>query len=135
VKTVLFLCVHNSARSQMAEAFFNRYAGGLAAAASAGTVPSAAVNPLVIEAMREVGIDLSAKKPRLLDYAMLEQADRVVSMGCGVEAACPARLASTEDWALADPSGKTTREIKAIRDEIERRVLHLLAELGISREH
>jgi arsenate reductase len=135
MKTVLFICVHNSARSQMAEAFFNRHAGGRALAVSAGTMPSAAVNPLVIEAMREAGIDLSARKPRLLDYTMLEQADRVVSMGCGVDAACPARLVPVEDWALADPTGKTPREVRAIRNEIERRVLELLAELGISREH
>jgi arsenate reductase (thioredoxin) len=135
MKTVLFICVHNSARSQMAEAFFNLYARGRAMAISAGTQPSTAVNPMVVELMREAGIDLGAKKPRLLDYTMLEQADRVISMGCGVDAACPARLVPVEDWALVDPTGKTPREGRAIRDEIERRVLELLAELGISREH
>ncbi len=134
MKTVLFVCLHNSARSQMAEAFFNLYAAGRAIAVSAGTMPSTALNPLVVELMREAGVDLSANKPRLLDYAMLEQADRVVSMGCGVEAACPARLVPTEDWALADPTGKTPREVRAIRDEIKRRVLELLAEFGAGRE-
>ena len=130
MKTVLFICVHNSARSQMAD----RYARGRALAVSAGTAPAAVVNPKVIEVMRESGIDLSTKIPRLLDYSMLEQADRVVSMGCGVEPACPTRLVPTDDWALADPTGKTPGEVRAIRDEIKRRVLELLAELGINAE-
>jgi len=123
--TVLFVCVHNSGRSQMAEAFFNRYARGKARALSAGTQPADEVNPVVVEAMREVGIDINGNKPKLLTRDMLEQADMVVTMGCGVEGVCPATFVETKEWELEDPRGKPLTEVRRIRDEIKARVVDL----------
>jgi len=131
MKTVLFVCVRNASRSQMAEAFFNRMAKGKAMALSAGTRLADEINPLVVKAMREVGIDISDNKPKALTMEMVEKADRMVTMGCGAEteAVCPARLIQTEDWALADPQGKPIEEVRRIRDEIEQKVLKLSEEL------
>jgi len=126
MKTVLFVCVGNSGRSQMAEAFFNQAAGSKARAISAGTKPAGAVDPRTIEVMREVGIDISAARPKALTMEMLEQADRVVTMGCGAEGVCPASFVETEDWQLEDPKGKSLEEVRRIRDEIKTRVTRLL---------
>jgi len=126
MKTVLFVCVGNSGRSQMAEAFFNQAAGSKARAISAGTKPASAVDPRTIEVMREVGIDISAARPKALTMEMLEQADRVVTMGCGTEGVCPASFVETEDWQLEDPKGKSLEEVRRIRDEIKTRVKRLL---------
>ena len=130
MKVVLFVCVHNSGRSQMAEAFFNQLAKGKAQALSAGTQPAQTVNPIVAEAMREVSIDISRNKPKALTMEILEQADRVITMGCGAEAVCPASFVETEDWSLEDPEGKTLQQVRRIRDEIKNRVVKLLADLG-----
>ncbi len=131
MKTVLFVCVHNSGRSQMAEAFFNKLAGGKAQALSAGTQPAGEVNPVVVEAMREAGIDISGNKPKALTMDMVEKADRMITMGCGAEAeaTCPASFIETEDWALEDPKGKTIEAVRKIRDEIKERVTKLLKEI------
>ena len=129
MKNVLFVCVHNSGRSQMAEAFFNQLAQGKAMALSAGTDPGDAVDPAVVKVMREVGIDLPAKKPKALTTEMLDQADKVVTMGCGVEGVCPAAWVETEDWGLEDPQGKPLEEIRRIRDEIKARVVRMLGEV------
>ena len=131
MKTVLFVCVHNSGRSQMAEAFFNRMARGRARALSAGTQPADEVNPVVVEAMRETGIDISGNKPKMLTMDMVEKAARMITMGCGAEAeaVCPASFVQTEDWALEEPAGKTLEQVRRIRDEIKKRVEKLLAEL------
>jgi arsenate reductase len=129
MKTVLFICVHNSGRSQMAEAFFNCLAGGKAKAISAGTQPSKAVNAIVVKVMLEVGLDISHNKPKLLTSEMLDRADRVITMGCMDASACPARLVDAEDWGMPDPEGKTLAEVINIRDEIKRRVSRLLDEL------
>ena len=126
MKTVLFVCVGNSGRSQMAEALFNQAAGGKARAMSAGTKPASAVDPKTIEVMREVGIDISAARPKALTMEMLDQADQVVTMGCGVEGVCPASFVETEDWQLEDPKGKSLEEVRRIRDEIKTRVTRLL---------
>jgi arsenate reductase len=123
---VLFVCVGNAGRSQMAEAFFNQAARGQARAISAGTRPADAVDLQTIEVMREAGIDISGNKPKALTMEMLEQADRVVTMGCGVEGVCPASFVETEDWHLEDPRGKPLEEVRRIRDEIESRVMRLL---------
>lgn len=123
---VLFVCVHNAGRSQMAEAFFNRLAKGKGQALSAGTGPADAVDSTVVEVMREVGIDISGSKPKLLTMDMLEQADMVVTMGCGVEGVCPATFVETEEWKLTDPRGKSLPEVRRIRDEIKTRVIELL---------
>ena len=124
MKTVVFVCVHNSGRSQMAEAFFNQIAEGKAIALSAGTQPGDKVHPIVVEAMKEAGIDISENKPKMLTMEMIEKADKMITMGCGADAGglCPAGFIETEDWALEDPSGKTISEVRIIRDEIKRRV-------------
>jgi len=126
VKTVLFVCVGNSGRSQMAEAFFNQAAGDKARAMSAGTKPASAVDPQIVQVMREVGIDISAARPKPLTMEMLDRADRVVTMGCGTEGVCPASFVETEDWQLEDPKGKSLEEVRRIRDEIKARVTRLL---------
>ncbi len=126
MKTVLFVCVGNSGRSQMAEAFFNQAAGSKARAISAGTKPAGAVDPNTVAVMREVGIDISAARPKALTMEMLDQASRVVTMGCGVEGVCPASLVETEDWQLEDPKGKPIEEVRRIRDEIRAKVMKLL---------
>ncbi len=128
---VLFICTHNAGRSQVAEAFFNQMAKGKANAFSAGTEPSEKVNPVVVETMREVGIDISRQKPKLLTLDMLEQADRVITMGCGTEGTCPASFVPTEDWQLDDPEGKPIEHVRQIRDEVKARVEGLIRELGL----
>ncbi len=130
-KTVLFVCVHNSGRSQIAEAFFNQLANGKAKAYSAGTQPTEAINPVVVEAMCELGIDISGNKPKALTMEMVEKADRMITMGCGAEAeaVCPASFIETQDWALEDPAGKDITTVRKIRDEIKTRVIKLLEEM------
>jgi arsenate reductase len=131
MKTVVFVCVHNSGRSQMAEAFFNQMAEGKALALSAGTQPGDKIHPVVVEAMREAGIDISGSKPKMLTMEMVEKADKMVTMGCGADAGglCPAGFIETEDWTLDDPKGKTIAEVRVIRDEIKRRVSDLLGKI------
>ncbi len=131
MKTILFVCVQNSGRSQMAEAFFNNLAGGKAQAYSAGTKPADKVNPIVVEAMKEVGIDISNNKPKLLTMDMVEKVERMITMGCGAEAeaVCPASFIKTEDWELGDPKGKPLEQVRKIRDEIKERVIKLLEEI------
>ena len=131
MKEVLFICVHNSGRSQMAEAFFNQLAKGKANALSAGTIPSSEINPGVAIVMFELGINLENKKPRKLTQDMLEGADKVITMGCGVEEACPAGFVISEDWELEDPKGKPLNEIIKIRDQIRHKVKQLIIELGL----
>jgi arsenate reductase (thioredoxin) len=128
MKTVVFVCVHNAGRSQMAEAFFNQMAQGKGGAISAGTQPGGQVNPVVVTAMREAGIDISQNKPQMLTLEMIEKADKMITMGCGADAGglCPASFTETEDWVLDDPKGKTLPEVRLIRDEIKKRVSELL---------
>ena len=125
--TYLFVCVENAGRSQMAEAFATKR--GLRAS-SAGTVPPVSINQLVVQAMREKGIDLSSKKPRMLTAEMINQASLVITMGCSVESVCPRpMLAKMQkkliDWNLEDPKDKPIEKVRQIRDEIERRVRDL----------
>ena len=122
---VLFVCVHNSGRSRMAQAFFNRIAKGEMLVLSAGTMPDEDVNPDVVQVMREVGVDISAEKPRLMTQDMVDNAFRIITMGCSVEGVCPATFVETIDWELDDPKGRSLDEIRAIRDEIESRVIAL----------
>ena len=113
----------------MAEAFFNHMAGDKATSISAGTKPAAHKDKGVVEAMREVGIDIRHQKPKALKLEMIESADRVITMGCGVEETCPASFVPTEDWGLDDPEGKSPDVIRKIRDEIKARVEVLINEL------
>lgn len=124
---VLFVCVGNSSRSQMAEAFFNSVAKN-ARASSAGTRPAEKVNSTAIQVMNEAGIDMSGAKPKPLTPEMLKNVDRVITMGCSVGNICPA-AASNEDWGIEDPLGKPIEKIREIRDIIKRKVAQLVAEL------
>lgn len=111
----------------MAEAFANQHGKGDAVALSAGVRTAERVNPIVIEVMKEKGIDISQNKPKLLTPQMVEEADQVISMGCGAEGICPAPLSKNMiDWELEDPKGKPIERVREIRDEIERRVLALV---------
>ena len=130
MKKVLFICVENAGRSQMAEAFVNHYGKGEVEVSSAGTMLADRVNPTVVETMKEKGIDISMNKPKLLAMKMAEEADKIITMGCSVEKYCPAPLLkNVVDWNLEDPKGKSIQKVREIRDEIEKRVLKLLAEL------
>ena len=133
MKTVLFVCVGNSGRSQMAEAFFNYLAAGRARAISAGTNPAKSVAPDVVLAMKEMGIDISGNTPKALTEDMLAQADRVVTMGCGAEGVCPVSFVPTEDWALEDPKGKSLEQVRKIRDEIKTKVAKMLEDTEFNR--
>jgi arsenate reductase len=129
MKRLLFVCVENAGRSQMAEAFANRYGKGKIIASSAGVKLGERVNPLVIEAMKEKGIDISTNKPKLLTTEMTKEAYQVITMGCSVEQFCPAPLVkNVVDWNLEDPKGKSIQKVREIRDEIELKVLALLTE-------
>jgi protein-tyrosine-phosphatase len=129
VKRILFVCVENAGRSQMAEAFLNFYGKGKLVAQSAGIMLADQVNPIVVEAMKEKGIDISMNKPKLLTTKMAEEADQVITMGCSAEKICPAPLLKNViDWALEDPKDKPIEAVRKIRDEIEKRVLKLVAE-------
>ena len=134
MRTVLYVCVHNAGRSQMAQAFTDRLAAerGLPIrGASAGTEGGKALNPFVVEAMAEVGVPLDGHVPKLLTQEMVDDADRIVGMGCGVDAtSCPARFLLAEDWGLDDPAGGPIERVRPIRDEIRRRVEALLDDLS-----
>jgi arsenate reductase len=128
---VLFVCLHNAGRSQMSQALFARAAGGRHTADSAGTTPAERVHPEVVDVMRELGIDLADRRPQLLTRELAQEADVVVTMGCGDQ--CPVIPGKRYiDWDLANPKDRPREEVRATRDEIARRVQHLLAELGSS---
>jgi len=127
--TVLFVCLHNAGRSQMSQALFERAAGDRHTAISAGTTPAEHVHPEVVEVMCELDIDLADRQPQLLTRELAEQADVVVTMGCGD--ACPYIPGKQYiDWDLPDPKGQPIAEVRATRDEISRRVAALLEQLG-----
>jgi arsenate reductase (thioredoxin) len=120
VKEILFVCTHNAGRSQMAQAFWKRYAPADVRAESAGQEPADAPWPEVVEAMREVGIDISKERPKKLDLEMQLHADWAITLGCG--GACPYVPTRVDDWEIPDPHGKSMDEVRAVRDELERRV-------------
>jgi arsenate reductase len=127
MKTIVFACVHNAGRSQMAAAFLDQLANGQARAVSAGTNPAARVHPDVVEVMREVGIDLAGAVPQKLTTELASGADLLITMGCGDE--CPYIPGlRRDDWPLDDPKGRSLDDVRRIRDEIRRRVIDLLKE-------
>ncbi|MDQ3642523.1 MAG: arsenate reductase ArsC [Actinomycetota bacterium] len=131
VPVVLFLCVHNAGRSQMALGWFNHLAGERAVAWSGGSAPGNEVNPAAVAAMAEIGIDISEEFPKPWTDEIVRAADVVVTMGCGD--ACPLFPGKRyEDWVLSDPFGKSVEEVRPTRDEIGRRVRELLAGLGVA---
>ena len=123
---VLFVCVHNAGRSQMAEAFLRHLAGGKAEARSAGTEPGARVNPIAAQVMAERGVSLAGHRPALLTQELADWADRIITMGCAIDESCPAAHGPVEDWGLPDPSGQPAAVVRGIRDQIEARVRTLL---------
>ena len=129
--TVLFVCVHNAGRSQMAAGFLTALSDGRVEVRSAGSMPGDQVNPVAVQAMAEVGIDIADQQPKMLTTDAVQASDVVVTMGCGD--ACPIFPGKRyEDWALDDPAGQDVTAVRPIRDEIERRIIHLLNdELGI----
>jgi len=129
LRTVLFVCVHNAARSQMAEAFFNEMTEGRHLGISAGSEPAEAVKPDVVEAMAELGIDIGGARPKRLTAEMVERVDIVITMGCG-ENVCPVVPKEIADWELEDPSGKPLEEVREIRDQIRGKVGLLVEDIS-----
>ena len=126
--SVLFVCVHNAGRSQMAAGFMNHLGQGRVEVLSAGSEPKDSINPIAVEAMAEIGIDISNNTPKILTPEAVQQSDAVITMGCGD--ACPFYPGKRyEDWVLEDPAGQGIESVRVIRDEIKVRVENLLAEL------
>jgi arsenate reductase (thioredoxin) len=129
-KTILFVCVENAGRSQMAEGFFKKYTSNGFKAQSAGTKPVSQINPIVVEAMKEVGIDISKQKSKELTDEMIRESDNVINMGCMDKNFCPTIwLPKVIEWNLEDPKGKSIEKVREIRDEIEKRVKEVVAEI------
>lgn len=125
-KKILFVCVENAGRSQMAEGFFRKYAPLGHVPYSAGTIPIDAINPLAIQAMNEAGIDISNQKPKIISDFMIKEASQIINMGCMDKESCPALfLNNAVDWQIPDPKGKPLGEVRKIRDIIEKKVLEL----------
>jgi protein-tyrosine-phosphatase len=129
--SVLYVCVHNAGRSQMAAAYTHHLSGGRVEVRSAGSEPADRVNPAAVAAMAEEGIDITAEQPKILTTDAVKASDVVITMGCGDT--CPVYPGKRyEDWVLEDPAGKGVESVRPIRDEIRTRVLALLADLGVS---
>lgn len=127
MKKILFVCVENAGRSQMAEAFANKYGKGKFVILSAGNKPAEKINPVVVETLKEKGIDISANNPKLLTFQMAQDSDLIVTMGCNDQGICPGPFFKpTIDWKLEDPKGKPIEKIREIRDQIERQVEELI---------
>jgi protein-tyrosine-phosphatase len=125
-KKILFVCVENAGRSQMAEGFFRKYAPDGYEPQSAGTKPIDAINPLAIATMKEVGIDISNQQPKVISDSMIQQSFQTINMGCMDKESCPALFVrNVLDWGIPDPKGKPVDEVRKIRDLIEKRILDL----------
>jgi protein-tyrosine-phosphatase len=132
-KTILFVCVENAGRSQMAEGFFKKYAPNGFKTLSAGTKPVSQINPIVVQAMKEVGIDISKQKSKELIDEMIRDSDKVINMGCMDKNFCPTVwLPKVIEWGMEDPKGQSIEKVREIRDEIEQRVKKLVAEITIT---
>ncbi len=126
-KNILFVCVENAGRSQMAEAFFKKYAKNQFNVISAGISPSSHLNPVVVSVMNELGIDLENQKPQLLSSSMIENSNKTVNMGCMDKESCPSLFVKdVDDWNIEDPKGKSIEDVRKIRDQIKNDVLNLL---------
>ena len=126
-KNILFVCVENAGRSQMAEAFFKKYAKNQFHVISAGTSPSSHLNPVVVSVMNELGIDLENQKPQLLSSSMIEDSNKTINMGCMDKESCPSLFVKDVDyWNIEDPKGKSIEDVRKIRDQIKNDVLSLL---------
>ena len=130
MENVLFVCVENAGRSQMAEAFFRKYAPAKYNVISAGTTPSSELNPVVVEVMKEVGIDMTQQSPKTLSNEMIENSSKTINMGCMDKESCPALFVKDVlDWNISDPKDKDLEEIRRIRDQIKNEVLNLVKKL------
>ena len=126
-KNVLFACVENAGRSQMAEAFFKKYAKNQFNVISDGTSPPSHLNPIVVSVMNELGIDLENQKPQLLSSSMIENSNKTINMGCMDKESCPSLFVKdVDDWNIEDPKGKSIEDVRKIRDQIKNDVLNLL---------
>ena len=124
---ILFVCIENAGRSQMAEAFFKKYAKNQFHVISAGTSPSSHLNPVVVSVMNELGIDLKNQKPQLLSSSMIKNSNKTVNMGCMDKESCPSLFVKdVDDWNIEDPKGKSIEDVRKIRDQIKNDILNLL---------
>jgi len=130
-RTILFVCVENAGRSQMAEGFFNKHPPQGYRAISAGTKPAGKINPLAVQAMKEIGIDITGQKSKIITDDMVRNSAKAVNMGCMDRTDCPLLFLNNPiDWAIDDPKGKSIEKVREIRDEIERRVKELAKNLS-----
>ena len=126
-RDILFVCVENAGRSQMAEAFFRKFTEGKFNVNSAGTVPSGNLNPVVVEVMKEIGIDMAKQSPKIISNSMISNSFKTVNMGCMDKESCPALFVKDViDWNIPDPKGKTIEQVRKIRDQIKSEVLNLI---------
>lgn len=129
-QTVLFVCIENAGRSQMAEGFFRKYAPREYVPLSAGTTPTEKINPLAIQAMKEIGIDIADQKPKVLTDEMIRKSSKIVNMGCMDRQSCPTLFVNNMiEWSIPDPKNKPIDEVRKIRDEIEIRIMEFVATL------
>jgi protein-tyrosine-phosphatase len=129
-ENILFVCVENAGRSQMAEAFFRKFASKRFNVSSAGTVPSSQLNPIVIQVMKEIGIDMTNQQPKLLSDSMIENSFKTVNMGCMDKESCPSLFVKDVlDWNISDPKEKSLDEVRIIRDKIKSEVMNLIKTL------
>lgn len=127
---ILFVCIENAGRSQMAEAFFKKHAKNSFNVVSAGTCPSPKIDPVVVSAMNEIGIDLKNQQPQLLSISMIKNSNKTVNMGCMDKESCPSLFVKdVDDWNMDDPKGKSLDDVRKIRDQIKHSVLNLLDSL------
>ena len=134
-KTMLFVCVQNAGRSQMAEGFFRKYAPEGYEPLSAGTKPTSEINPLAIQVMNEIGIDISKQKSKDLSEDMMRNSDRIINMGCMDKNFCPTLfIPKVIDWGIEDPKDKPIETVREIRDEIERRIKELATDISVAEE-
>ena len=126
MKIILFVCVHNAGRSQMAAGFLNARLSTKLIAISAGTIPAPQVNPVVVQAMKEKGIDISKTIPKILTQEMADTAFRTITMGCSIKETCPSTFLVAEDWGLDDPAGQPLDKVRIIRNQVELKVNELI---------
>jgi protein-tyrosine-phosphatase len=135
MKKILFVCVENAGRSQMAEAFARKYGQYIFTSSSAGNKPAEKVNPIVVEVMKEKGLDISNNKPKLINFQMSNNSDLIVTMGCNDQGICPGPFFKpTVEWHLEDPKGQSIEKVREIRDQIEHQVKELIEkERGVTK--
>jgi arsenate reductase (thioredoxin) len=134
-KTILFVCVENAGRSQMAEGFFRKYAPEGFEPLSAGTKPTSQINPLAIQVMNEIGLDISNQKSKDLTEDMMRNSDKIINMGCMDKNFCPTLfIPKVIDWGIEDPKYKPIEQVRKIRDEIERRIMELATDVSVVEE-